>query len=130
MLASVKVEHKVDQRPFESGAYADVDGEASAGDFCRAFKIENSKVWSEVPVGFGLEVKLLRNTPFLDLDIGVGILAGRNGLVRDVRNARQQLPEVFVQRGSRLFQSGSLLSESAHFCLQRFGIFAGLFAPA
>jgi hypothetical protein len=55
VLARVKVEHEADQRALELRAVAPVDGEAGAGNFRRAFQVEDAELRAQFPMWFRLK---------------------------------------------------------------------------
>src|SRR5579864_8103397 len=58
MLARVYVEHEIDEGALEPGARAPINRETGTGDFGRALQIQNAQFRAEIPVRFGLEIKL------------------------------------------------------------------------
>ncbi len=56
MLAGVRVEHQLDERPLEGGPEADVHHETRGGHLHRAFEVHDAEALAEHPVGERLEV--------------------------------------------------------------------------
>src|ERR1035438_6347023 len=87
MLASVQVEHEIDQRAFELGAQDPIHGETGARDLGSTFEVEDAEFFAEFPMWLGSEVELRRCSPTADFDIAVGILANGHAGIRQIGNS-------------------------------------------
>ena len=122
MLAGVHVEHEIDERALQLRAQVPVESETGARDFGGALEIQDAELRPEVPVRLGLEIERRGLAPAANLDIIGLALPDRNGLVRNVGDAGQQLPELLVERLHLFVERGDLLGGRAHLLLALGGI--------
>jgi len=67
-------------------------------DFRRPLEVQNAQLRPQVPVGFGRESNRRGWPQRTHFDVVFGAAPAGDGFVRQVRNAGQRLPELFVER--------------------------------
>ncbi len=125
VLARVNVQHEVDQRAFQPGADAPIDGKPRAGDFGGALQIQNLQLGPEIPMRLGLKIELARLAPAADFDVVVRALAHRHGFVRNIRNAGHQIAESFIDGLGFFIQGSNAIADLADLLLDRGGVLPG-----
>ena len=88
MGLGVNIEHKINQRSFQSGAGAEVKRKAGSSNFGRAFKIQDAKRCADVPVWLGFKIKNRRITNRFNNRVIGFILAQRHRRMGDVRQTQ------------------------------------------
>ena len=83
MLASLDVEHEVDQGAFEPRAGAVENRETRGSDLCRAFEIENAECRTEINVVLRFEIKLRRRAPATHFLVCRFVIANRQAMRYD-----------------------------------------------
>ena len=120
------VEHEIDQRALQLGAQVPIEGETRAGDFGGALQIKDAEFGAQIPMGFGLEIEARRIADAADLDVIGRIFAYRDGFVRNIGNAGQEILKFRVHGFHLLIQRGDLGFQSTDLFLLPAGI--GAFA--
>src|SRR5690606_26522359 len=126
VLAGVQVDHEVDQRTLESRTPPRVEREAAAGYLCAARQVEQSELLGDLPVRPG------RGRPCLLATLAhhpVRLLAaGRNGILRQVRNREQRVTDRVLQLAPLLLLCGHAVTQLPHLPDERlrFLVTAGL----
>ena len=87
MLASMQVQHEIDQRPLEARARASEQGEPGAGNLGRTIDIQDSEGAPKVDVIQGLKIEFWRRSPPADLGVCTFIRSDGYGFVRKIRNS-------------------------------------------
>ena len=126
MLARVDIQHEVDQRPLQLGPQPDVHGEPCARYLGRPLHIQNVQCRPQVPVRLRREVKLRRRSPAADFHVILAASAHRNRLVRNIRDAQQNLIERRVHRLQLFIQRGDGVANLAHLPLAVGRVLTGL----
>jgi hypothetical protein len=93
----MKIEHEVDQRPFETCADTPINSEASPRHFGSTLHVQNVQLRSEIPVRFRLESEFARRSPTPHFDIVPFVFPNRHAVVGQVRNVRQEIAKFGVQ---------------------------------
>ncbi len=120
------VEHEVDQRALQLRAHAEINGEARAGDLGGALEVENAEFGAQVPMRLGSKVERLRHANAPDFEVIFGRLAGGYGFMRDIRDTREHLAELFVERFGLFVKSRDLAVQFPHGGLASGRVFTGL----
>ena len=118
MLARMRVQHEVDQRALQLRAQPKIDGKPGAGDFGSPVEIENSQVGADIPMRLGFEVECAGLAERAYHQIVVGGLPDRHRLMRNVRNASQQLAIFRIGFIGDRGESGNPLADFAGHTLQ------------
>jgi hypothetical protein len=82
VLARVQVEQEINQGPFQTRARALVENKSAAGNLRRSRKIQDTKLFANLPMCFRLKRKLRRFTPAFHLGIVRRILPHRDTFMR------------------------------------------------
>ncbi len=122
----VGVQVVVDDGALESGAGAFVEMEAGSGDFRGGLRVQDAEVSTEVPVRFGFEAEVFRLAPAADLNVFGVILADRDALVRNVRDAEDDLLLTVCERRELLVVRLDLGLDLAHLGEDLGGVSPGL----
>ena len=117
------VEEELDEGALELGAFADVDGEAGAGDFHAQVKVDDVVFLAEVPVGHGVGGEVGHRTARLLDHIVGGAGAGGHALVGDVGHAEQDVANLCLTAAYLVGKSLLLGFERGHEGLDFLGLF-------
>jgi len=98
MLACMNIEHEIHECAFELRTHSPIDGKSRAGDFRRAFHIEDLQFGAQIPMRLRWKSEIPRLAPAADLDVVLRAAAHWNRFMRDVGDPGQQRPERFIQR--------------------------------
>src|SRR5262249_16109800 len=76
VLHGVDIQEKTGKGTFQTSAPAFVYGKSRAGNLCRNFQIQDSRLLPNFPMGSGLIIKLWRRAPTSDFDVIGRTLSG------------------------------------------------------
>ena len=88
----------VDYSTLQTGAHATVEMESGAGHFGGSIRIQNAKIFSEIPMGFGVKIKFTGRAPTPHFHIFAVILADRNQFVGQIRDGEQKIGHFGINR--------------------------------
>ena len=96
MLVGVHVDHERNDRAFEAGSQAFVEGETAAGDFCSTVEIENVEVDAEIQCAFGSKSNL-RGSPQTSFNAVIVFATVWNVVGWHVWNADNEITHFFFK---------------------------------
>ena len=91
MPCRVKIEHIVDEGPFESRAGPSQDRKPCAGNFRRTVEIQNAKRFAEIPMALGWCGQRGRGSPPSFFFVAARIFSDGNRNMRKIRDAEIQI---------------------------------------
>ena len=118
------VEHEADERAFEAGARAHVDGEARAAELGGTLQIQDAELFAKFPVRLGREIEVRLFAPGLNGDIVLFGLAGGNFVARQVGDAGKGEAHLLIERGSGFVEFVEVVFQGARLIHHRGGVFA------
>ena len=124
---SVKVEHEVDNRSFQSRTESLVDRESRTCDLCSSFKVQDIKICTDVPVCFFFKIELLRLSPFSQLDICAVVCSHLNVFVRCVRDVEQCVAQIRLNLPHFCIEDFYLIRKLLHLCHEFSSVFSFFF---
>jgi hypothetical protein len=114
VLASVEVQHEVDQRPFKPSALAHEDEEAGAGELCAPGQVNDAQALPQLPVGLGNKVEGGHVAQGANHDIVLFTLAVGHVRLRDVGQFEKQGAKLGLDLIVLLVEVGNLLAHLSH----------------
>ncbi len=106
MFGSVKVQHEIQQSPFQPGPQALIKSEPGSRDFCSPVEVQNIQRLANLPMRFGGEGEVRKLSPFAELRIVPLTLPDDDTLVGNVGNRQHKVLQGFLffsQPGFQLF---------------------------
>ena len=126
MALGVDIEEQCEHRTFQLRPFADVEGKATASDFCTALEVENSQLCADLqmaatPLGrdfFGAGT---------NDDVPTRVGADRDAFVRDVRYPQEELFQLGFDSAEFVVISFDAFPELAHLADEFASVAAGFF---
>ena len=111
----MQIQHKLRQRAVQTRQLALHDHKARTGQLHGGGKIQPPVHFAQRHVIANVKIKLARRTPAADFNVVIFVAAGRNVIVRNIRDGQRDIADFRQQRVQFGLSGIKLLAEFVHF---------------